>query len=210
MRVWKKLKFWREWTNLQLECRFVRNSEPEEWLDAGVSPKHGQGLAFSAGGELCGSFLQPHYRNFNKRITKAPKLYFYDTGLACSLLGLESRAQLSTHYLKGNLFENFVVNEFLKMRFNAGQRSNLYCWQSKEKKEIDLIVDQGGQLQPFEIKSSMTKTDNLFENLWYWKKLSGTPYENLNVVYGGLDDFKTSKGNFISWKSLEGFDFVAL
>lgn len=177
-------------------------------VDAGVSPNTAKAWLSVLEASYVLHFLRPHHSNFNKRITKSPKLYFYDTGLACSLLGLESRAQLTTHYLKGNLFENFVVNEFLKMRFHAGQRSNLHYWQSKEKKEIDLIVDQGGQLHPFEIKSSMTKTDNLLENLWYWKKLSETPYENLNVVYGGLEDFKTSKGNFISWKSLEGFGFM--
>jgi len=176
--------------------------------DASVSPNTAKAWLSVLEASYIIHFLHPHHNNFNKRITKAPKLYFHDTGLACSLLGLESKTQLSTHYLKGNLFENFVVNEFLKMRLHSGKTSNLYYWQSKDKKEIDLIVDEAGKLIPFEVKSSMTRTDNLFQNLWYWKKLSDTPYENLNVVYGGTEDFKTSRGNYISWESLKNFHFL--
>lgn len=176
--------------------------------DAGVSPNTAKSWLSVLEASYIIHFLRPHHRNFNKRITKASKLYFYDTGLACSLLGLESRAQLSTHYLKGNLFENFVVNEFIKNRFNRGKNSNLFYWQSKDKKEIDLLVDQAGKLVPFEVKSSMTRTDSLFQNLWYWKKLSDAPYDDLSVIYGGKEDFKTSKGNYISWNSLKTFHFV--
>jgi hypothetical protein len=177
--------------------------------DASISPNTAKAWLSVLEASYIIHLLRPHHRNFNKRITKSPKLYFHDTGLACALLGLDSRAQLSTHYLKGNLFENLVVNEFLKMRFNSGRGSNLYYWQSKEGKEIDLLVEHNGRLLTFEIKSSMTKGDSLMQNLWYWKKLSEAPYEDLNVIYGGLDDFKTSKGNYLSWKRLQSFDFLA-
>ena len=176
--------------------------------DAGVSPNTAKSWLSVLEASYIIHFLRPHHRNFNKRITKSPKLYFQDTGLACSLLGLESRTQLSTHYLKGNLFENFVVNEFLKMRLHNGKNSNLYYWQSKDKKEIDLLVDQSGKLIPFEVKSSMTRTNSLFQNLWYWKKLSDASYEDLNVIYGGTEDFKTSRGTYLSWESLKTFHFM--
>ncbi len=176
--------------------------------DAGVSPNTAKAWLSVLEASYIIHFLRPHHRNFNKRITKTAKLYFHDTGLACSLLGMEERAQLSTHYLKGNLFENFVVNEFLKMRFNAGKRSNLYFWQSKDKKEVDLIVDEENRLRPFEIKSSMTKMEGLLQNLRYWKKLTGDSDNNLNLIYGGTEDFKTSKGNFVSWKGLRDFHFL--
>lgn len=73
-------------------------------------------------------FLQPFYQNFSKRLIKMPKLYFYDTGLACTLLGLEKATQLQTHYLKGALFENLVILEILKKRLNQGLPPNLYFW----------------------------------------------------------------------------------
>jgi len=149
--------------------------------------------------------FQPHYKNFNKRLVKSPKLYFYDTGLASSLLDIESVTQLKSHYLKGGLFENYVVNEFLKRRFNSGKKSNLYFWQSKEKKEIDIIVDKGDTLLPIEIKSSKTRLPNLLDNLKYWQKLNTDQNINsndLNVIYGGEDDMKTSNGNFVSWKNI--------
>jgi len=169
--------------------------------DAGVSPNTAKSWLSVLEASYIIHFLRPHHRNFNKRITKSPKLYFQDTGLACSLLGLESRTQLSTHYLKGNLFENFV-------RLHNGKNSNLYYWQSKDKKEIDLLVDQSGKLIPFEVKSSMTRTNSLFQNLWYWKKLSDASYEDLNVIYGGTEDFKTSRGTYLSWESLKTFHFM--
>ncbi|MEM8528321.1 MAG: DUF4143 domain-containing protein, partial [Bacteroidota bacterium] len=147
--------------------------------------------------------LPPHYANFNKRLIKSPKLYFYDTGVACSLLGLESKEQLMTHYLMGNLFENFIINELLKSKFNEGKKHNFYFWQDKSSKEVDLLVDKAGDLLPFEIKSGATLNKSYFRNLWYWQKLSGVADKNLSVIYGGEQDFKAAYGQFISWKNLE-------
>lgn len=146
---------------------------------------------------------KPHHKNFNKQLIKSPKLYFYDTGLACSLLQINTKEQLYTHYLVGGLFENFVLNEMKKTILNKGQKPALYFWQSKEKKEIDIILEKGTHLLPFEVKIAQTKNLHFFDNLLYWHKLNGTPIEKLNVIYGGNEDFKTSKGNFISWKNIE-------
>lgn len=175
--------------------------------DAGVSPNTAKSWLSILEASYIIYMLQPHYKNFNKRLVKSPKLYFYDSGLACALLKLESVEQLKTHYLKGNLFENFVINEFFKFKLNKGRSPNFYFWQSKSKKEIDLLVDEGGRLLPFEIKSSKTKQMHLLDNLLYWKTLNEQEdYDNLNVIFGGNESFNTSQGNFISWRSLSRFD----
>ena len=203
--------------NLSLFSRFVqlcagRIGQPLNVqslaTDTGISPNTAKAwLSVLEAGYII-HFLQPYHVNFNKRIIKSPKLYFFDTGLVCSLLSVESSSQITTHYLRGNLFENFVVNEFIKAHYNLGKRSNLFFWHSKDKKEIDLLVEKGGKILPFEIKSSMTKTDSHFQNLWYWKKLTDASYDDLNVIYGGNDNFKTSRGSFISWKNLAHLDFL--
>lgn len=89
-------------------------------------------------------FLQPFHQSFNKRLIKMPKLYFYDTGLACTLLGLEKENQLETHYLKGALFENLIVLEIFKRRLNQGLPANLYFWRDRTGHEVDLLAEWGG------------------------------------------------------------------
>lgn len=116
--------------------------------------------------------LPPHYKNFNKRLIKMPKLYFYDTGLACSLLGVESKNQLENHYLRGSLFENLVISELLKFRLNDGKQPNLYFWRDKSGHEIDCIYEVGDQLIPIEIKSSKSLSSDHFKNLTYFQSLS--------------------------------------
>lgn len=145
---------------------------------------------------------KPHYKNFNKQITKSPKLFFYDTGLACSLLQIQSANQLYSHYLAGGLFENFVLNEMNKTYYNQGKKPSFYFWQSKEKKEVDIIIDKGEKQQAFEVKIAQTRNLHFFDNLKYWQKLNRTPSDLLNVIYGGSENFKTSDGSFISWRNI--------
>jgi Predicted ATPase (AAA+ superfamily) len=116
--------------------------------------------------------LPPHFQNFSKRLIKMPKIYFYDTGLACSLLGIESKKQLENHYLRGGLTENLVINEIMKSRFNQGKQSNLYFWRDKVGHEIDCIYDIAGRLIPIEIKSSKTLSTDHFKNLHYFQRLT--------------------------------------
>jgi predicted AAA+ superfamily ATPase len=116
--------------------------------------------------------LPPHYQNFSKRLIKMPKIYFYDTGLACSLLGIENKQQLENHYLKGGLFENLVIGELLKYRFNYGKQPNLYFWRDKSGHEVDCIYETAGKLLPIEIKASKSLTNDHFKNLIYYKNLS--------------------------------------
>ncbi|MEQ8686651.1 MAG: ATP-binding protein [Imperialibacter sp.] len=136
--------------------------------------------------------LRPHHQNFNKRIVKMPKLYFYDTGLACALLGIQNEAQLTTHPLRGSLFENFVISEMVKTRFNKNEPNNLYFWRDSTGNEIDVIIDKAGKLYPVEIKSGKTVTDDYFKGLNFWSKITGAA-EGV-VVYAGDAQQKRSNG----------------
>jgi predicted AAA+ superfamily ATPase len=98
--------------------------------------------------------LPPFYKNISKRLVKTPKIYFYDTALVCFLLGIETIQQLNTHPLRGALFENLVVLEFLKKRFNEGKMSNLYFYRDHSQQEINLLQDLGEQYHAYEIKSA--------------------------------------------------------
>lgn len=133
-------------------------------------------------------FLQPFYKNFNKRLTKMPKLYFYDTGLACTLLGLEKEDQLQTHYLKGALYENLVILELLKGRLNLGLPANFYFWRDKTGHEIDFIAEWGGVIKAVEIKFNSTFQPDFTKNLNYFYKLASD--SECYLVYNGTQDGK--------------------
>jgi uncharacterized protein len=127
--------------------------------------------------------LQPHHRNFNKRLVKTPKLYFYDTGLVCALLGIQSPLQLRTHPLYGSIFESFVVSELAKERFNEGLPKNLFFWRDNTGHEIDILMDFGTRLHPLEIKSGQTINSSFFKGLNYWEKLTGQSAGT--IIYSG-------------------------
>ncbi len=171
--------------------------------DAGISPNTAKSWLSILEASYIIYFLHPYHNNYNKRIVKTPKLYFFDTGLVCSLLGIESIQQVKTYFAKGALFENLMINEFVKNRFHRGRIPRLFFWQNKAKQEIDLIIDTPSGPIPIEIKSGKTMQENYFSNLKYWQKLSGDETSNLNVIYGGEQSFNTSYGKYISWSKLE-------
>ncbi len=146
--------------------------------------------------------LKPYYRNFNKRLIKSPKLYFCDTGLAASLLGLEEPRQMETHYLRGELFENMVINEFVKRAYVQGREPNLYFWRDSNNEEVDLLSEQGMTLECYEIKSAATMHSDHFSSLKTFAKQAQLDTNRLHVVYGDEQDIQTSNGNYISWKNL--------
>jgi hypothetical protein len=133
-------------------------------------------------------FLQPFYKNFSKRLIKMPKLYFYDTGIACTLLGLEKEEQLRTHYLKGALYENLVILELLKGRLNLGLPTNCYFWRDQTGHEIDFITEYGGVIRAIEIKSNATFQPEFTKNLDYFRKLALDP--ECYLVYNGIQQGK--------------------
>lgn len=137
--------------------------------------------------------LQPYHRNFNKRIVKMPKLYFYDTGLAVALLGVEEPKQIQLHPFRGSLFENLVILEFLKRRYNKGQSNNLFFWRDNVGHEIDLLLEGTDNLTPVEIKSGQTVTGDYLKGIQFWNKMTQT--EGGFVVYGG--DMMQNRSNGI-------------
>lgn len=146
--------------------------------------------------------LQPHHKNFNKRVVKRPKLYFYDTGLACNLLQIKSVEELDQHFARGSLFENYILTELLKNQWNKGESSNLFFWRDNHGKEIDCIIEKANQILAVEIKAGKTYRKELFKNLSYWKKLTKTEKNSLFVVYAGNQNDTLPEGNMISWKDL--------
>jgi predicted AAA+ superfamily ATPase len=129
--------------------------------------------------------LPPHYRNFNKRLVKAPKLYFLDVGLAAWLMGIYSAEQIRFHSHRGALFETFVVSEFLKARFNQGMPSNYFYWRDSKGLEIDLVIEVADKLMAVEIKSGQTIAPDFFSALKRWLSLTGAPDAPAWLVYGG-------------------------
>jgi hypothetical protein len=137
--------------------------------------------------------LYPYHRNFNKRIVKMPKLYFYDTGLICSLLGITGENQLSFHPLYGSLFENLVVSEIVKTANNRGRGEGVFFWRDNVGHETDLLIEQGTKTIAVEVKSGKTITSEFFNGIKYWKKLSGA--DSGTVIYSGNHEQNYSDGN---------------
>jgi len=131
-----------------------------------------------------------------------PKLYFCDTGLACSLLGITKATQLTLHPLKGGLFENYVIGELVKDRYNKNIPFDLYFWRDSTGNEMDIVIDRGTFLYPIEIKAGKTVTSDYFKNLQFWSKITGT--SEGTVVYAGDMVQKRSNGvNVVPWNSLK-------
>ncbi|HFA50635.1 MAG TPA: ATP-binding protein [Bacteroidetes bacterium] len=149
--------------------------------------------------------LRPYHQNFRKRIVKTPKLYFYDTGLACSLLGIQSPGELANHWARGALFENFIIVELMKQFYNRGRRPRFYFWRDKTGHEIDLIVDQGTTIHPIEIKSGTTLNTSFFKNLDYFNRISENDPKLSYLVYGGSENQNRSRANVRGWASLPEF-----
>lgn len=149
--------------------------------------------------------LHPHHKNFSKRLIKTPKLYFYDTAVACHLLSIQNPSDLITHYSRGGLFESMVISDFMKSRFNTGQIPNLYFWRDKLGHEIDCILEEGEQLTPIEIKSGETLNSDFFAGLVKWNQLAGNDPSNSFVVYGGKEKQVRSQGTALGWTQLNFF-----
>lgn len=146
--------------------------------------------------------LYPHSQNFSKRLVKMPKLYFFDSGIACSLLGINSPDVLASHYIRGNLFESFVLSDLMKQRFNQGLAPHYYFWRDKMGHEVDCICEKGEELIPIEIKSGATVNTSYFEGLNYWNKLSGRDPSHSYVIYGGDTSQFRSQGSVLSWREI--------
>jgi uncharacterized protein len=147
--------------------------------------------------------LKPYHKNINKRLIKSPKLYFYDTGLACSLLGIRSVEQLQTHYASGALYENFVISEIYKQTAHRGIKPALSFWRDSSGNEVDCILESETNLNPIEIKLSRTIQPDFFKGLNLFSQLTGTPIENNYLVYGGDEVQQKYNRTILPWSKLD-------
>lgn len=142
--------------------------------------------------------LSPHYRNFNKRLIKSPKVYFYDTGLLCYLLRIHDEDQLDTHPLRGQIFENWVISETLKTFRNMAMEAPLYFWRDQHGHEIDLVLDRSTHLDLYEIKAGKTFQKDFLKNLKWLNKLQNN-LGKCHVIYGGDESFKAQECEIHPW-----------
>jgi len=147
--------------------------------------------------------LNPHYKNFNKRVIKQPKLYFYDTGLAAALLRIRSKDALYLSHLRGSLFENFIIAEYHKSMFHSGLQPDAFYFRDKSGNEVDMIIDRPPNLFPVEIKSGETVTKDFFKGLVKYQVLSGALPEHSFLVYSGSKSVKRKYAHLLSWKEME-------
>jgi predicted AAA+ superfamily ATPase len=145
--------------------------------------------------------LRPHHANLNKRLVKASKLYFYDTGLVSWLLGIQTPEQMETYPLRGAIFETFVVGELVKSFLNRGERPGLYFWRDSNGIEVDVLIEQGGRIIPVEIKSGQTIAKGFFSGLEKWLALAGDRAIQPTLIYGGTENFQYKGISVRSWET---------
>ncbi|OYU43469.1 MAG: AAA family ATPase [Burkholderiales bacterium PBB4] len=147
--------------------------------------------------------LPPWFTNSGKRLIKSPKLYFYDVGLACWLLGLRTPEQVSRDPLWGSLFENFVIMEALKDRLNAGESPEMYFYRDSDGNEVDLLLPTGGKLHAIDIKAGATVNPDYFKGLKTFAAHNPQAMAGGGVVYGGTQSQSRSDWNVHSWLDLK-------
>lgn len=146
--------------------------------------------------------LRPFYKNYKKQVIKSPKIFFYDTGIVCSLLGITGADQVDKHYLKGNIFETFVISEFIKNNFNFAKSGNFFYWRDSKGREIDLIIEHNLNIHAVEIKFSKTIKSTFFKNLDYLGALDKKRKIKKYLVYIGKENYIRNLTGVINWKKL--------
>ncbi len=153
--------------------------------------------------------LEPYFENFGKRVIKSPKLYFNDTGLACYLLGIETIEQLTKDSFYGNLFENWVILELRKARYNQALDPRFYFYRDVLGKEVDLLIQQGGRLIPIEIKSSSTFSSSFLKGLHYFHAQAPERAERGAVIYKGNQTQKIGDFQLLTAENCANFGMLS-
>ena len=149
--------------------------------------------------------LQPFHTNIKKRLVKSPKIYFYDIGLAAWLCGVENIRHISNHPLRGNFYENMVIAEIMKHRFNSGKGNNLSFYRDSIGNEVDCIYTINGNPVPIEIKSGQTITGDYFKGLTRFTQAAGTPAYGNCIIYAGEIEQKRKNTRIINHNSITSF-----
>lgn len=148
--------------------------------------------------------LPPYHRNFGKRLVKTPKLYFLDVGLLTWLLGIRDAKSIATHAARGALFETWIVSEFIKQRYNAGQAADLYFWRDNTGHEVDLLYETTQGLQAIEIKSGSTFAGDWLTPAKKWQSFAGKEALPPILVYGGDTSYEREGVRAVCWQALAG------
>lgn len=145
--------------------------------------------------------LQPWYNNMNKRIVKSPKLYFYDTGLLCSLLNIKSATALQKSNSYGALFENWAITEIRKNNFNAALNDGMYYFRDSTGNEVDLITEKDGEPVAIEIKAGTKANNNMLQGLKYWQKYQ--PKSQCILLHGGkANELINERMSIVPWTEI--------
>ena len=152
--------------------------------------------------------LRPWHRNFNKRVVKSPKIYWHDTSLLCSLLGIQDHEALQSHPFRGAVFENLIIAERYKAATHAGRSPDLYFWRDSAGKEVDIVESPGTNQVVWECKSGLTVNSDFFRNLGYFGNLASIPPERRILAYGGSEAQDRSAARVLGWKDAVLFDDV--
>ena len=148
--------------------------------------------------------LSPYHKNFNKRIIKTPKLYFYDTSLVCALLGIRTAHDLSLSTFRGAIFESYVISEILKYSYNNNERPQIYFWRDVQGHEIDCVIEKSfNEVVPVEIKARRTVSDDFFKGLLDWQSITDQPESISYVVYGGHENMTRRNGRIFGWNTID-------
>jgi uncharacterized protein len=169
--------------------------------DVGISPNTAEDWLSILEASYIIFRLQPYFSNIGKRLTKSPKLFFTDTGLLLAFLNVNNRESLKNHYLLGNIFENFVISEFLKDINNSNILAKLYFFRDSHGNEVDLIIDKGDIKIPVEIKSSASYHSSFLEGLQYWNNNVDNSHVGY-LIYAGEKDFTVQSRKVLSWKNM--------
>jgi len=147
--------------------------------------------------------LPPFYENISKRLTKTPKLYFYDTGVACYLLDIETEQQLARDKMRGRLFENFIIMEALKERYNQGKESNLYFYRDSNGVEVDLLLKNGNEYSAIEIKSSQTYHPEFERGIKSLSKVLSNRLTHKAIIYAGDFENDTAEIQLANYRNMK-------
>ena len=148
--------------------------------------------------------VQPWATNLSKRLIKTPKLYFVDSALAASLMGIRDVSQVMAHPLRGALFENWAIMELIKYQCNAGQRPSVFYLRDKQGHELDALIEMGsGSLMGIEIKSGATLASDYFNGLDYWRERLGSVTLDPWLIYGGETRQRRERGHVVPWNNMQ-------
>ena len=149
------------------------------------------------------TLLPPYYENISKRLVKSPKLYFNDPGLACFLLDIESPRQLARDKMRGPIFENYVVMEVIKHRYNRGLLNGVYFYRDSNQNEVDILLKEEGEITAIEVKSSMTYHTSFEDDISQLSDWIKTPVVNKIIVYTGDFENTASDIKILNYRHLQ-------